>query len=81
MDSSIFTKNIGTPARVARAVMGIILVSFAIILQSMLLMALGLFCLAQAIFSWCALRALMGKPSSCALKERAAGPPPAKTEE
>ncbi len=65
--------NIGTADRIIRLVFAIVLAGLAVRADSMLLQsvfALGsLFCLYQALTSWCALYALLGK-NTCPL------PPP-----
>ena len=62
-------KNIGTPDRILRLILAIVLFVLAYINQSILLLLGGLFCLYEALSSWCAFYALMGK-STCPLPKK-----------
>ena len=59
-------QNLGKSDRLMRAVIGVILLVFGVISQSGLLLIFGLFCLYEAIASWCVLYQLTGK-NSCPL--------------
>ena len=70
-------KNIGTPDRLARLVIGLVLIAAGsflgiainFILGSIIILA-GLFCVYEAVVGWCALYSLLGK-NTCPVK----GPP------
>jgi hypothetical protein len=60
------TKNIGTPDRILRAVIGVILLVVALVVVHVLWLKIiliigALFSFYQALTSWCALYQLMGK--------------------
>jgi hypothetical protein len=58
-------KNIGTEDRIIRLILGIIAFVLAYFLNNEIIKILcvifGVFCVFQAIFSWCALNSLLGK--------------------
>ncbi|MBX7066982.1 MAG: DUF2892 domain-containing protein [Parachlamydiales bacterium] len=57
-------KNIGTIGRVIRLIISIILLVFAYLKGSWLLLFFGIFTLFEAAFSWCIVYQLLGR-SSC----------------
>jgi hypothetical protein len=60
-------KNIGTTDRIIRIVLALVLFFFAWQFQSVLLLLGGVFCLYEALISWCAFYALMGR-NTCPLQ-------------
>jgi hypothetical protein len=62
-------KNIGTPDRLIRLTIGILLLLFAYWKMSWIVLIFALFTLFEAFMSWCALYQLLGK-NSCPLKKK-----------
>ncbi len=60
-------KNIGKPDRILRLIAGILLLVWAYVQMSWVLLILGLFTLFEAYMSWCILYQILGK-SSCPRK-------------
>lgn len=60
-------KNLGTPDRLVRILLGLFLTSIGITSQNPVLVLLGLFSLYEALSSWCVFYALLGK-NTCSLK-------------
>ncbi|MCE5294902.1 MAG: DUF2892 domain-containing protein [Chlamydiales bacterium] len=63
----LFTKNISNKDRLLRAIFSFILFVGAYLTGSYIMLALALFCLYEAIYSWCVVYALLGK-NSCPRK-------------
>lgn len=57
------SKNIGTVDRILRLILGMGFLALAWWQSSWILLAIGLFCLYEAIASWCVLYAILGKNS------------------
>ena len=60
-------KNIGKPDRILRLIVGLLLLVWAYVQMSWILLILGLFTLFEASMSWCILYQILGK-SSCPRK-------------
>lgn len=56
-------KNIGTPDRLLRLAIAIVLLIFAYWYSSWILLGFGLFTLYEAVASWCVLYQLLGRNS------------------
>jgi hypothetical protein len=61
-------KNIGTPDRLLRLTIAVVLLTLAYLKASWILLLIGLFVLFEAAFSWCILYQILGK-SSCPIKK------------
>lgn len=64
----VTTKNLGTPDRIVRTVLGLILIVIGATSQNPILILIGLFTLYEALSSWCVLYALLGK-NTCPIKK------------
>lgn len=62
-------KNIGTPDRLIRLTIGILLLIFAYLQMSWILLIFGLFTLFESFMSWCIFYQLIGR-NTCPLKKR-----------
>ncbi len=62
-------KNIGTPGRILRFSVALVLFAFAYGLSSWLLLIAALFTVFEAAFSWCVLYQLLGK-NSCPIQKK-----------
>ncbi|MEI8103846.1 MAG: DUF2892 domain-containing protein [Candidatus Moraniibacteriota bacterium] len=60
-------KNIGTMDRVIRLVLAVVLFGLAWKFSNWVLLLAGVFCLYEALASWCALYALIGR-NSCPIR-------------
>lgn len=61
------TKNLGTPDRLVRSILGLFLTVIGFTSQNPVLVLLGLFTLYEALSSWCILYAFLGK-NTCPVK-------------
>lgn len=62
-------KNIGTPDRIVRLIIAIVLFGVAWWMHSWIALAFGLFTLYEALASWCALYQLLGK-DTCSIDQK-----------
>src|SRR3989344_4103644 len=59
--------NIGTKDRIARLIIGVVLISLALIYKSTFMALAGLFSIYEAVSSWCVFYQLLGK-NTCPIK-------------